>query len=171
MPTPTSSSPAILISGLSGISSIRASKAFSLFQKTDGTIWASGFNSEGQLGDGTIVNRSAPIQMIGVNACGRIRGPVVQQEIKEEITSEDKEPITIYPNPADGELIIELADDAKEITPVTLFDSFGKTIIQSHFNTGERTINMDTKELIFGMYFLRIETQQGLLRRRVLVVH
>lgn len=34
--------------------------------KTDGTIWAWGINSVGQLGDGTSVNRSSPVQIGGL---------------------------------------------------------------------------------------------------------
>lgn len=31
--------------------------------KTDGTLWASGLNSTGQLGDGTVIRRSSPVQI------------------------------------------------------------------------------------------------------------
>ena len=31
--------------------------------KTDGTLWACGYNGQGQLGDGTIVNKSSPVQV------------------------------------------------------------------------------------------------------------
>ena len=31
--------------------------------KTDGTLWAWGFNSSGQLGDGTVISRSSPVQI------------------------------------------------------------------------------------------------------------
>ncbi len=31
--------------------------------KTDGTLWAWGYNISGQLGDGTVVNESSPIQV------------------------------------------------------------------------------------------------------------
>ncbi len=43
--------------------------------KSDGTVWTWGDNSSGQLGDGTLVNKSAPIQVSGLTnvvsvACG-----------------------------------------------------------------------------------------------------
>jgi len=31
--------------------------------KTDGTLWAWGYNGQGQLGDGTVINRSSPVQI------------------------------------------------------------------------------------------------------------
>lgn len=32
--------------------------------KTDGTLWAWGFNGEGQLGDGTFDDRNYPVQIV-----------------------------------------------------------------------------------------------------------
>jgi len=49
------------------------SVAFGLYHiaaiKTDGTLWTWGYNYFGQLGDGTIVSKSSPIQTIafGIN--------------------------------------------------------------------------------------------------------
>jgi alpha-tubulin suppressor-like RCC1 family protein len=34
-----------------------------MFVKTDGTLWAMGYNNYGQLGDGTTTNRSTPAQV------------------------------------------------------------------------------------------------------------
>ncbi len=43
--------------------------AHSVFLKSDGTVWATGYNLYGQLGDGTVINRSMPVQvMTGVSA-------------------------------------------------------------------------------------------------------
>jgi alpha-tubulin suppressor-like RCC1 family protein len=36
-----------------------------LARKTDGTLWSWGINSAGRLGDGTIINRSSPVQVPG----------------------------------------------------------------------------------------------------------
>ena len=42
---------------------------YSLFLKSDGTVWATGLNSSGQLGDGTTTNRSSAVPvMSGVSA-------------------------------------------------------------------------------------------------------
>ena len=34
--------------------------------KSDGTVWAWGLNENGQLGDGTTLNRNAPVQVLGL---------------------------------------------------------------------------------------------------------
>ncbi len=60
----------LLLSGSSAFAQKVAAGAFhSVFLKPDGTMWASGFNSDGQLGDGSLVDRRIPLQVAsGVNA-------------------------------------------------------------------------------------------------------
>ena len=48
---------------MSGVSAISAGGSYSLFLKTDGTVWACGSNSAGELGDGTTNNRNTPVQV------------------------------------------------------------------------------------------------------------
>ncbi len=57
------------VSGLSGITAIAAGAVadHSLFLKTDGTVWATGRNSEGELGDGTVTQRTTPVQVSGLS--------------------------------------------------------------------------------------------------------
>ena len=51
------------------ITAVSAGHGHSLFLKNDGTAWACGFNSQGQLGDGTTNNRTTPVQILtGVRA-------------------------------------------------------------------------------------------------------
>ena len=51
------------IGALSDWASVAAGRNLSLARKTDGSIWAWGFNGQGQLGDGTIISRSSPVQI------------------------------------------------------------------------------------------------------------
>jgi alpha-tubulin suppressor-like RCC1 family protein len=48
------------------LSRLAASQNHSLVLKSDGTVWAWGENADGELGDGTIINRSSPVQAAGV---------------------------------------------------------------------------------------------------------
>jgi len=52
------------VSGLTDISQIAAGSGHSLALKSEGTGWAWGYNSKGQLGDGTATQRSTPVQVI-----------------------------------------------------------------------------------------------------------
>jgi alpha-tubulin suppressor-like RCC1 family protein len=60
----TSESPA-QIAGVHSFIQISLGYRFSVALKADGTVWAWGLNSSGQLGDGTTTNRSSPVQVIG----------------------------------------------------------------------------------------------------------
>src|SRR5437764_5047032 len=46
----------------------------SLALKSDGTVWAWGYNVYGQLGDGTTTNRLTPVQVSGVSGVMAIVG-------------------------------------------------------------------------------------------------
>jgi alpha-tubulin suppressor-like RCC1 family protein len=62
--TTTSKSSPIQIGTLTNWSKVSAGIGHSLAIKTDGTLWAWGLNGgSGQVGDGTIVNRSSPVQI------------------------------------------------------------------------------------------------------------
>jgi alpha-tubulin suppressor-like RCC1 family protein len=61
-------SAAMQIMTLSGISAIAANGSFhSMVLKNDGTVWVWGDNSNGQLGDGSVVEKSIPIQLTSLS--------------------------------------------------------------------------------------------------------
>jgi alpha-tubulin suppressor-like RCC1 family protein len=49
----------------SGVTAVAAGNGFALALKSDGTVWAWGDNSSGELGDGTTTQRSTPVQVPG----------------------------------------------------------------------------------------------------------
>jgi hypothetical protein len=57
----------VQVTGLSDITMIAAGYYHSLAIKGDGSVWAWGSNSYGQLGYGTITNRSTPVQVTGLS--------------------------------------------------------------------------------------------------------
>ena len=54
------------VSYLTGVTAISAGWNHSLALRDDGTVWAWGNNSQGQIGDGTTTNRSTPVLVIGL---------------------------------------------------------------------------------------------------------
>jgi alpha-tubulin suppressor-like RCC1 family protein len=54
----------------SGVKAIAAGHLHSLFLKSDGSLWAMGYNSDGELGDGNGLNTNRPVQIVagGVTA-------------------------------------------------------------------------------------------------------
>jgi alpha-tubulin suppressor-like RCC1 family protein len=59
---------------ISGVTTISASALHSHFLKSDGTVWSSGFNWAGVIGDNTTTNRLAPTQVHGVGNVGYLEG-------------------------------------------------------------------------------------------------
>ena len=62
-PTQTYTSFDAIISSYEVAGSRTARVFHAMFVKSDGTLWAVGDNSKGQLGDGTVVTRSSPVQI------------------------------------------------------------------------------------------------------------
>ncbi len=59
---------------LSAISAIMGGEQHSFALKSDGTVWAWGWNGAGQLGDGTYTDRLTPTQVSGLSAVTRLGG-------------------------------------------------------------------------------------------------
>jgi len=57
----------VQVGGLTNWYEVAAGEAHSIAVKTDGTLWAWGFNSNGQLGLGDTANRSSPVQVGALN--------------------------------------------------------------------------------------------------------
>jgi alpha-tubulin suppressor-like RCC1 family protein len=71
----TRSSPISVIGGHSFIKLQCSSNAsYSLALKADGSAWAWGINTTGQLGDGTIINKSSPVSVVGGHSFVEING-------------------------------------------------------------------------------------------------
>jgi alpha-tubulin suppressor-like RCC1 family protein len=59
------SSPVSVVGGFSDWCQISAGGTHSLAVRTDGTAWAWGLNTSGQLGDGSVTNQSSPVSVVG----------------------------------------------------------------------------------------------------------
>ena len=71
----TGSSPTpVQVSSLSSVTAIAGGMDHCLALKSDGTVWAWGYNSNGQLGDGTTTNRNTPVQVSGLSDVVAIAG-------------------------------------------------------------------------------------------------
>src|SRR6476620_4214429 len=54
------------VPGLSNVLAVSGGDRFTAMLKADGTVWTWGWNSFGQLGDGTFTDRSTPVQVVGL---------------------------------------------------------------------------------------------------------
>jgi alpha-tubulin suppressor-like RCC1 family protein len=62
----------VQVPGLTDVKAVAAGGGHSLALKSDGTVWAWGWNGDGQLGDGTTRSRTAPVQVSGLTGVVRI---------------------------------------------------------------------------------------------------
>ena len=60
----------VQVPALNGVVAIAAGFEHSVALKSDGTVWAWGYNAYGQLGDGTITQRPSPVLSIGLTGGG-----------------------------------------------------------------------------------------------------
>jgi hypothetical protein len=72
--TTTASSVPIQVSNLSGVVAIAGGWEHSLALKSDGTVWAWGYNGDGELGNGTTANSSTPVQVSSLSGAVAIAG-------------------------------------------------------------------------------------------------
>jgi alpha-tubulin suppressor-like RCC1 family protein len=59
------SSPVSVVGGFTDWISASGGSSHSVAVRANGTVWAWGFNYSGRLGDGTIINRSSPVSVVG----------------------------------------------------------------------------------------------------------
>ncbi len=74
--TPTQVRGPLNVGTLGGVVAIAAGKNHSLAVKSDGSVWAWGSNSNGQLGDNTTSQSAVPVQVKGVAGTGTLGGIV-----------------------------------------------------------------------------------------------
>jgi alpha-tubulin suppressor-like RCC1 family protein len=60
------------VPGLSGVVQVAASNGSDYALRSDGTVWAWGDNNDGELGDGTTVNRLSPVLVAGLTGISKI---------------------------------------------------------------------------------------------------
>ncbi|MFB9238252.1 RHS repeat-associated core domain-containing protein [Plantactinospora siamensis] len=62
----------VQVSGLTGVTAIAAQSSGGYALKSDGTVWAWGYNASGQLGNGTTTNSKVPVKVSGLSGATAI---------------------------------------------------------------------------------------------------
>jgi Secretion system C-terminal sorting domain len=87
-------------------------------------------------------------------------GGCVVTDVHAQVATND---ITVYPNPVTNLLTIE--SSGKNIRAVRIFDMTGKEIQRKTYN--QKAIGLDITDFDSGIYFLEIETSEGIEMRRI----
>jgi hypothetical protein len=80
--------------------------------------------------------------------------------------------VKIYPNPAQGEVNIDLPAKAAQELPVSLTDGFGRTVYYQLIPRGDKRKTIPTAALADGIYILQIRSAEGdVLHRKLVITH
>lgn len=58
----------VQVAGLTGVKAVASNNVTVYALKNDGTVWAWGFNNDGQIGDGTTTERNVPVPVLGLSS-------------------------------------------------------------------------------------------------------
>lgn len=75
--------------------------------------------------------------------------------------------ITLYPNPANNQLVIESTDP---VFVSRIYSSSGRLVLSEHLN-GEFTRRINTESIPGGLYFLRITTSSQSVTLKIIITH
>ncbi len=96
-----------------------------------------------------------------------VADPGVITDVEEAVSAG----FTIFPNPANDELKIQLKEPARTELRIGMNDAVGKEVYRSSFNKGQEQKTLDTSALASGVYFIQVETANGLVRKKIMIVH
>ena len=142
---------------LKGITSISLGDEHTLALKNDGTLWAWGWNGNGQLGNDSTVDKWTPININ--NPCNAALGtPSI-------IPAGNG--IAVYPNPANRE--IKVVNDNHTISALEIYNMLGEKVYQSEVSRAEGLITVDVSAEAGGVYMLRAITAGGVVNQKFII--
>ncbi|HYG04456.1 MAG TPA: Ig-like domain-containing protein [Chryseosolibacter sp.] len=78
---------------------------------------------------------------------------------------------SVYPNPADQSFIIQLPKPVTKRSLIRLYDQVGKVVTETSLERGESKKSVSTTALAAGVYMLQVETDNGMITQKVMIVH
>ncbi len=101
----------------------------------------------------------------GTYGRGLWASPLVERTVGiDDVTFNDK--VEIYPNPASSEVVIS-SPKSTEGT-IKVFDIMGKLLIYEHNAVLANTFTLDVSSLPVGVYFIRLNTAEGMATKKLL---
>jgi hypothetical protein len=76
-----------------------------------------------------------------------------------------------FPNPVDRVLTVRLPKPVTKTSSLQVIDNLGKVVSTGVMEKGEQQKALDTQSLAGGVYTVKVATPQGMLMKKVMVVH
>lgn len=128
-------------------------ESHSLALKNDGTVWAWGYNLNGQLGNGNNTDSNIPVQVTGL--CDVIATNV--DEIKSQID------ISIFPNPSNGFYHLTYNNISLVKNNLEIYSIIGDRVLQ------QQSINeLDISNSPKGIYFLKLIIDGSVIIKKII---
>ncbi len=103
------------------------------------------------------------------NACG----PAIREDIKvgslTKIKSVTSNEITVYPNPSDGKITIELAEKLSEDLSVMILNNSGQSILVNTFKKGTVKKVFDLSDYPAGVYYLQMNGAGLMVNKKITI--
>jgi len=145
----------VMLNGLSNIVAIKVGYNVSMALKDDGTLWAMGHNSDGELCDGTTQNSSIPVY--AVTPCD-IYVSIPERKIIAGTT--------LYPNPAIDKITITSLENLEKIE---LINITGQILLSEKIRADIHQLNIET--ITNGIYILSIYNNAGIIKREKVIIN
>jgi len=110
---------------------------------SDGSLWAWGINSSGQLGIGTLTNANTPQLVAGLCEIAVSVPPLYASPNH----------YRIYPNPSSDIVQVEFLEQSP--SKVQILDLHGKVLLEESIQPNQPRIQFSTQNLASGIYFIR----------------
>ncbi len=85
------------------------------------------------------------------------------------ITHSNTPIFTLYPNPANQSVTVDLSENKGNIVNINIINPLGQVVFSNSFLSGRVEINIETLEA--GIYFIRAEAQTGVEVKRLIIQH
>lgn len=80
-------------------------------------------------------------------------------------------PVSIYPNPAADELLIDFGTMMDATMEIDLFDPLGRSVLQEHVIDHPAQVRLNTAALADGMYILQLHNGSVFFRQPIIIRH
>jgi hypothetical protein len=77
----------------------------------------------------------------------------------------------VYPNPGDHEITVVLDSPIRKKTWCKMVDVLGNSVDEQILTPGKRSYTIRTKEFAAGIYVIELDTDKGLVRKTISIVH